>query len=215
MLPTSATIPWGNVALNRELPKVCIVCGAASKGKPLSRTFRNLHPAVLFGAPFVVISSVITFVTILTLLGLSPSASYLGIMACGAVFKAMTTEARITIPVCERHRWTWRWRSIVLVLAFLPCLIGGFVVGGEGAQAAARAAKLPDNPDSGLSAMQASVAGAFAGAIAGYYAWIGLYLLLRSGAPRLRSIEPRGVTLLGIAPAFAVAVADPSDSSDT
>lgn len=212
MSTTEATIPGRVEAfeLKCALPKVCLVCGEAAEGKPVSRTFHYWHPAILFGAPLL-------FVPIVLLLAATGMPGAIaGAMGpvWGGVLMAMGRRVKLSTPVCRRHRWVWAWRSIVVSLAFLPFLAAGIAAGAYGARAAALAANLPEFPDRGLGAATATFAGAMAGMAIGLIGWIGLYQLLRSGVPRLRRIDEEGVTLIGASSAFAAAVAETADDPE-
>lgn len=191
-MPTSSVTIRGRVtgiALERKLPRVCLVCGEAARGKPVSRTFHRWHPAALFVAPLLL--------AVLVLIGIgggAPGAT--GGTGGDGVLTGMCQRVKIAAPVCRQHRRVWGWRTVLLALAFLPCVGGGLAAGVFGVKAVAPAAHLPELVTGGV------------GVLAGFVGWIILYLILRAGAPRLHHTDDRGVTLLGVSPVFAAAVAE-------
>jgi hypothetical protein len=215
-MTTTVTIPGRINAfeMTRKLPRVCLVCGGPAGKKPVRRTFHHWHPAVLLAAPLVLIPVAL----LLAVTGLPPAVAGAMAPAWGMGLMALGRRVKMAAPVCDRHRWVWAWRAAVLVVAFLPALAAGMAAGGYGGQAVA--AGLSGHADPGTDRLDVIFGGVIAGLGVGVVGWVGLYLLLRSGTPRLTAADPDGATLAGVSPAFAAAIAaeeaeDDDDRDDT
>lgn len=194
--------------LDQRLPRVCLVCGAPARDKPVCRTFHYWPPAVLLASPLVILP----FALVIAVFGITWMASAI-VSVWAITLMGLGQRVKLAAPVCSKHRWHWAGRSIAIGLAFAPSVAAGIASGAYLGRAVAGTAGLPDYAEHGLDQMAVVFAGVAVGLAAGTQAYIGAYLMLRRGTARLRRIDGQGVTLLGVSPAFAVAVAEVEEAS--
>jgi hypothetical protein len=158
-----ATLRLGRYEIERyDMPEVCLRCGARARHYKSKR--------FVWSPPWLLI---------LLLAGVFPYA-----IAAGATQR----QIRVTVPLCDRHRWHWGGRTAVICLALLGIFILFFA-----AIALAGAADL--HP-----------AAVFIPFLVLLVAWLGMTIFLAVTMIRPAEITDRSLTLTGVSEAFVEAL---------
>jgi hypothetical protein len=187
-----------------DLPAFCMKCGAATSDRQ-QKVFRYHHRGLLLVLPALFGSALLAAIfTPVSAQYKTPVVIFFLPFFLALRGKHMT----VACPVCPAHRSHWSSRNTLIAIGSIPVFVLGFIGMGFICGRVIEAFATPGHwsaarIDAGMVAMVVSM-------VAGIYASLTLYILVKSESIYPIEITADSIVLSGVAPSFANAIENPT-----